>query len=644
MFSDDTDINKYQVIEGKDISDNNEILLGKKYCVNNNIKIDDEIRLNGKDYIVVGYVARPDYIYPLKDQTDSYPDSKNFCIGVIKSSEIQRFEDVASYYTVRYNDDKKIDAFLDEIRDENIIASYIDDANNQRIHYANTSPESFIAMSVIVLPVMLLLVVFMISVILERKIKQEKRIVGALYALGYRKRQLNAFYAGYALIPGIIGGMLGIIISFFTLDIISDFISKNFEQIFGQIKLIPVAVVACMFGPTLLYLLITLRTSGKLLNIKPVILLTGRDDGSRKKSHILKNATSIKFSRIFQYRILVNNKLRTVAVLLGIILSCFVMELGFICNNSTSEFIDTSLKKIGNFEYVYYLNCYKTDDEIYNQEGYIYGVFRAKEDDCQINVIGGNDTSKMLNLKNLDGKEVVLDDGFYITHIVAELYGLERGDKFKILNNVTMKMETITVTDIVDDDVQKNIYTSSENVRRILDTDEQGYNMVVSSKELSLSEDEIIATTSKESFDEQLNSVLESTNKMIKMMIAIGIIICVFLIYMTVNMIVDENRTNISMLKVLGYRKHEINKTILNVNNILVPIGIILSVPFSLLVCQIFFKAMIKTFACYIKAVISPQSILICLVILVISYIFALQISKGKIYGINMVESLKDNR
>lgn len=41
---------------------------------------------------------------------------------------------------------------------------------------------------------------------------------------------------------------------------------------------------------------------------------------------------------------------------------------------------------------------------------------------------------------------------------------------------------------------------------------------------------------------------------------------------------------------------------------------------------------------------IDPRSIVICAMILVASYIFALQITKRKVYEINMVESLKDNR
>ncbi len=644
LFCQSADINRYRVLEGKDITNNDEILLSRKFCKKNNIPIGSKYKLGDKKYVVCGYAARPDYLYALKEQTDSYPDPEKFGIGIMKRGALERFDDVASYYSVIYNNKNKVDAFLDELREKNTILSYVDEANNQRIHYANTSPESFIAMSVIVLPIMLLLVVFMISVVLERQIKQEKRIIGALYSLGYRRNQLKLFYAGYALLPGIFGGILGIIISVCALNTISGFISKNFEAIFGEIELIPAAVVFSLVGPTILYELIALRAAGKLLKIKPVVLLTGRDTGAGKKSQILKNATNIKFSRVFQFRILANNKLRTLAVLLGIILSGFVMELGFICNNSTEAFIDTSLEKTGNFDSIYYLNNYKTKEEIGHQEGYIYGVFKADDDETQFHLIGGEGDAGMLNLKNLQGEKIDLDSGYYITHIAAKLYGLKKGDKFHIRNNVTMKKSTVTITDIVDADVQKNLYTSCENARKVLDIDQKGYNMIVSSSKLNFAEDEILATTSKSSIRDQLNAVLESTNKMIKMMIVIGVIICIFLIYMTVNMIVDENRNNISMLKVLGYRKREINRTVLNVNNILIPIGLILSVPFSLIICQLFFQAMIKTFACYIKAVIDPRSIVICAMILVASYIFALQITKRKVYEINMVESLKDNR
>ncbi|MGN0315344.1 MAG: FtsX-like permease family protein [Fusicatenibacter sp.] len=55
---------------------------------------------------------------------------------------------------------------------------------------------------------------------------------------------------------------------------------------------------------------------------------------------------------------------------------------------------------------------------------------------------------------------------------------------------------------------------------------------------------------------------------------------------MLVGMIVEENRWNISMLEVLGYRKAEIRSMILSSNHLIVPFGFLLGVALSSMIAQ----------------------------------------------------------
>ena len=55
--------------------------------------------------------------------------------------------------------------------------------------------------------------VALICIIINRKVKTEQQMIGTLSAMGYTRAQLAWHYAGFAAIPGIIGGVLTSVIT-----------------------------------------------------------------------------------------------------------------------------------------------------------------------------------------------------------------------------------------------------------------------------------------------------------------------------------------------------------------------------------------------------------------------------------------------
>lgn len=645
VFSKPNKINKYQVVKGKDIYNEDEILLSKTFAENNNIKIDDKYKINGNEYTVVGFCEKSDYLYMLKELTDSYKNDETFGIAIVSEEAIEKLQEVSEYFSVRYLNDDNYEKFRKKINEDYTTLIYTSAANNQRISYPKNSPKSYITMACAIFPIMLAFIIGMIAIVLSRKIKQEEKIIGTIYALGYRKKEIRKYYGLFAAIPGVLGSVLGILASIILVNPIAGHLGKGIENIFGKFKLPVLETIICLIIPVSLYIITTYFTVNKLLKIKPAYLLSNNDEKGKVKNKIFSHNKKISFKRKFRLRVLLGNKKRTLIALCSIILSGFIMEIGFICNNSVASFIDKSIDKMGTFKYEYYLNTLYEESKVDNKgETLVYGNFQPKDNESQFLLIGTENSNPYIKLKNLEGEVVNLDKGYYMTKNASKLYGIEKGDKFTFYNLASMEEYTVTISDIIDDDSQKILYTSKENAKDILNIDEKHCNLIMSSDDMKLDDSIVAMTNSKESLEKQLNTVLDSTKMMIAMVIIVGIIICVFTIYLVVNMIVEENRVNISMLKVLGYKTKEINNLVLNVNNILLPIGFIISIPLSVQICEAYFKMMIDNFACYIKAEINLLSIFICLVIITISYFISLAILKRKVYKVDMVESLKDNR
>lgn len=115
-------------------------------------------------------------------------------------------------------------------------------------------------------------------------------------------------------------------------------------------------------------------------------------------------------------------------------------------------------------------------------------------------------------------------------------------------------------------------------------------------------------------------------------------------IYVAVNMLVTENRSNISMLKVLGYKDKLINRIVLRVNHILLPIGIVVSIPLVFASTNWFMAWLADFIGVLPRAYIAPQSFIYTTILACGSYFGSLFLLRRKVSKVDMVESLKGNR
>jgi putative ABC transport system permease protein len=124
----------------------------------------------------------------------------------------------------------------------------------------------------------------------------------------------------------------------------------------------------------------------------------------------------------------------------------------------------------------------------------------------------------------------------------------------------------------------------------------------------------------------------------------LGIIICIAAVYVAVDMLVTENRSNISMLKVLGYRDRQINRIVLNAHHILLPIGILLAIPVAIAVADADFRLMVDYGVMRMSVYVAPSSYVIAIGLTVLCYAGSLFLLRRKVKRVNMVDCLKDNR
>ena len=90
VFKKTDKIDIYSITEGKDAKENNEIILSEGYAVFNKISIGDQITIGEKDYTVTGFFLRPDYLYMLQNESDSYKNVTTFFLAYVTDEEFEK--------------------------------------------------------------------------------------------------------------------------------------------------------------------------------------------------------------------------------------------------------------------------------------------------------------------------------------------------------------------------------------------------------------------------------------------------------------------------------------------------------------------------------------------------------------------------
>ena len=245
-------------------------------------------------------------------------------------------------------------------------------------------------------------------------------------------------------------------------------------------------------------------------------------------------------------------------------------------------------------------------------------IGKYEHDGSAFSLIGADTDVKYLNIDTEDGSRADISNGYYVTNVMAYAYKLEVGDEFTFVNPVTMEEKKVTISGIIMNDSQKMIVCSQDNARKLLGWNDGTYNGLLSEKKLDLG-DEISKTVTSDDIREQMKTILTEMGAIIYSLAVIGAIICIAALYVSVNMLISENRHNISML---------------------IAVGMLTGYFMMVVVFRIYsgMEGVLYT------PVITAQSIILTIVIVIACYAVSLLIVRRKADRVDMVESLKDNR
>ena len=629
------------VTEGEDADEKGEVILSEGYAVNMEISIGDQIRIGEEGYTVTGFFQRPDYLYMMENEDDSYKNISTFFLAYMPEEDFAELGETNCQYLVRYNGNEDRD-FRRAVNDKYQMHSYTAAEENQRIVMVRSQAEMFLIMSWMLLCILPLVAVALICIIISRKVKTEQQMIGTLSAMGYTRAQLARHYAGFAAIPGISGGILTSVVTAAVAQPYGELGLTDYEPMRISCSLSWYAAVLGIVIPTVMYVLAALLSVRRLLRQNTVLLLNGSGDEGRRKLRRVLAGRKLSFRIKFAVRLLIGSPARSFVVFLGIFLGSFIMLTGFSIYDSARHMADTVQVTAGEYEYQYVLGELLYENP-YGGELILTAPVEGERGET-LTVMGTDNEQSLLNLTDKEGQKISTKGGYYITSLAAYLCGWKTGDRVTLYNPLSLEQIHIRISGIVENDTAQIIYASRANAAEMTGVDKNAGNMIISEEKLDIPENIVESESRKSDLQEQVDTIIDQTGYMIDTMVGLGIVICIASVYVAVNMLVSENRRNISMLKVLGYPDRKIGCIVLGSNHVFLPLGIFLSIPAAYAFCGLFFRMFADMMGMLTSPYLEVKSCIMAAVLTAGSYLASMYFVQRKTRKVDAVECLKEQR
>ncbi|MGL5314801.1 MAG: ABC transporter permease, partial [Peptostreptococcaceae bacterium] len=584
FFTPNEKVNIPAVMEGK-MPLEGEIALDPLFAKANDLKVGDEYHIGNSSYKISGFIGLPNYAYILEKEGDMINNPEFFGIGIMNEEDMQNGMHL---YSVKYNNlnkdiyekAKPLKAYLNE---NNVaILDWVYAEYNMKISTLNMETMAITAYSTIVPTVILLITVVLISIVLGRNIKNQMPNIGTLYALGYRKKEIKKHYMNYPIILSLYGGVIGGVLGLVAIKPILKLFLSYFPIPIEKFSYYPLYVIIGIIISMAFLYIGSYISINRILKLSPVSLM--KNEGKFKKVKPMERRLKLekfKFKTKFSIREQLRSIPRIIFLVAGVSAATVFLMYGFVAKCSMDYMINQEGNDIFSYTQEYILKEATTSAPPSSGEGVSGMKFVLKQKlSNNFELLGAGKDSKLITLKDRDGNKISIDDNkFIITSMMANKYSLEVGDKVEFVNIIDDKEYYVKITDIAESNTGDYIFTSLDTYDELLGLEKGSYNAILSNQELDINPNDVFISKTPSKISEMLKDYTTLLNSFIFGIAVIAFAIGIIIVYIIASITIDENKNYISLMKVFGYKKKEINSMMLNNGRKYVVLGYIIGVP-----------------------------------------------------------------
>lgn len=490
---------------------------------------------------------------------------------------------------------EETDDVIDEVFDADAtnLLTFVKAGDNARIQAASGDQELYRSVGMIAGVIILVLISYVLSVFVVHSIDRESQVIGALYALGVKRKNLMAHYITLPTVVAFLAGLIGTLLGYSSVGVPVQMQDCYNYYSLPELKVVvmPYLFIYGIIVPPLVSLVVNTLVIRKRLN-KPVLtLLRNEQKAVRGKSMNLKN---MSFVKLFKIRQMMRESRTGFTVVFGMFVSLLLtmmsLEIYTYCHNVNVEYVEDT-----KYEYMY---TYKYPSKEAPEGGYeAYAKTMKKEIygyTFDITVLGITENNPFFDVDLEDSSSKVA-----ISSSIAYKYGLGVGDTLTLKDEESDKLYAFEITEVTQYAPSFMVFMPYEKALQLFGEPDDYYNVVFADHDLAIDAGRLYSTTTKADVKKAAGIFTDMMMSMIILLGAVSVIIFIVVLYLMMKVMIDRSSFHISLMKIFGYKDKEVKRMYLDGNFYIVLIGGLVSIPLAKWILDLVYEpAFVPNVAC----------------------------------------------
>ena len=638
------------------------------YADNNQLEVGDKIEIAGKELVITGFVALPDYSCLFSDNSDMMFDAVKFGVGIMTEKGADAFgtTHLEYRYSWQYETAPKDDIeaknmsedFLEVLVKYGNVTGFIPAYSNQAITFTGEDMGGDKAMMEVLLYILIVIIAFVFAVTTNNTITKEASVIGTLRASGYSRRELLFHYISMPVIVTVVASVLGNVLGYTSFkDLCASMYYGSYSLPTYVTRWNSEAFLLTTVVPALLMLVINWAVLRRTLTLSPLKFLR-RDLSRKKQRRAIPLSSKLPFFGRFRLRVIAQNLGSYAVLLVGVLFANLLLMFGMMFPPVLSHYQEIMEQNLlCRYQYLLQVPLSAANEEQKLQSMVSMLWFQhqveTEQEDAEkfsaytLNTLGERYKSETVLLYGVEGgsRYIPIDtDGIWVSQAYADKYGVAAGDTLTLQEPYETDTYTFTIDGVYNYMGSLALFMGRDRLNDTFDLGKNYFCGYLSDQPIAdIDEQYIASVTTLDTLTKISRQLQVSMGSMMNLVNGFAVAIFVVLVYLLSKIVIEKNAQSISMAKILGYSDGEIARLYLLPTSLVVVACLLISLPVESRVMEwLFYTIMLESISGWIPLYAEPSLYVKMLAIGLVSYAAVAMLELRRIRRVPMDEALKN--
>ncbi|MCL1949864.1 MAG: FtsX-like permease family protein [Turicibacter sp.] len=640
-----TDVNLTYVIAGELPTQDNEIAIFREYANRNGLVIGDGLDINGRLFTITAFIAVPDYIYPIFsfDSPLFTPKTQTIALStpVVYDSLQERELVLYSGFFREASVDKS--RLIAEIANFPGVSYSMGNQANVRISTIDFQLSGNRILAMTFSSMLLMMSVLVLILITKKRITAERVQIGVLKALGYKEGAIIASYLIYPVLASFVGALTGYFLGIGVAVNLANSYVVNFVVPYVRFYLTFRLFLQGVILPVVIITLSSCVILWSFIKGNPINLIQDKNHLqmpylSEKLNKVL---TPFSFETRFKYSLAFRNMGKLLTLFVVVFIASAFLVFGFLTYDVVGGVTQRAFGQ-ANYRYEVKYSSFSTAEITEGETAFLrYQV----EPDFEVvgvpfQLYGIDPFNKINPLYASTGENITSAtlEGVLINEFISRAYGIEVGDEISF--SIAGRMFTYPISGIVNHFNGAMLYMDINQLREGQGLPSNVFNGRWTN-DFPQDSSNLAYVFSMEELEHNLAVGMEMIRVTLQIMVGVSVGLGSFMMIVITNFIIEENRHQISILKVMGYGEFEVSNMVLTIYFPFILAAYLLAILMVRVGIDLTMSQIASRLPFSIPTDFNLLQILVGATVVVFTYWLSIRLSKIQLNNISLQEVLK---